>query len=590
MRSQRISPDPVLSFLALTPRPAERSRAVIAGITVLVGVAGLLLLPSDALRPGGAVWILLFSATTVPVAVAWFTTTRPRHFETAYVVYSDVGVLTVVTMYDSAFLSMPACAVLVLVSLFAAAFTDTRTLILHVAFSCGLLVVLAAVSVEQGTEIWLVLSRTLALMSMFATPFVIRMYVSYLRRQVEASQRDPLTGLLTRRGLYNRVTSQSQSVQSRRTALGVFVEIADFADVEQRFGRGSGREVLEEIAERLTTEAPADAVAARLSTSQFLCVLLVGPDGSADRAMRDLATGLESTPLRSAPVTVLTGSVAETVDPHADVGTTLHHLMTRAEATMQRRHASRASASADLRDRIAALIASGGPSIVFQPVCTTDTGAVVGYEALSRFPDGYGSPQTWFTDASTVGLRVDLELSAIHAAITASSVLPSGAFVAVNTSADTILSSDLAADLIGRGDRGRRWIVEVTEHDRIDDYDGMGVAVEMLRSAGVLISVDDVGTGYSGLRQLVELRPGVVKLDASIVRGIDTDPMRRAAAVSIVTFSREIGAVCIFEGVETAEELATAREVGADLVQGYLLGRPAPASELLVRDTPHPTS
>ena len=130
--------------------------------------------------------------------------------------------------------------------------------------------------------------------------------------------------------------------------------------------------------------------------------------------------------------------------------------------------------------------------------------------------------------------------------------------------------------------------VESWTHDRIDDYDGMGVAVEMLRSAGVLISVDDVGTGYSGLRQLVELRPGVVKLDASIVRGIDTDRMRRAAAVSIVTFSREIGAVCIFEGVETAEELATAREVGADLVQGYLLGRPAHASELLAKGTPHP--
>ena len=272
-------------------------------------------------------WILIYSATTVPVAIAWSLTTRPRHFETAYVVYADLGVLTVVTMYDSAFLSMPACAVLVLVSLFAASFTDTRTLVLHVAFSCGVLTVLAVVSVEQDAEVWVVLSRTLALMSMFATPFVIRMYVSYLRRQVEASQRDPLTGLLTRRGLYNRVTSQSQSqsAQNRRRALGVFVEIADFADVEQRFGRGSGREVLVEIAERLTNEAPTDAIAARLSTSQFLCVLLVGPDDGADRAMRDLATGLESTSLRSAPVTVLTGSVVETVDPYADVGTTLHH-------------------------------------------------------------------------------------------------------------------------------------------------------------------------------------------------------------------------------------------------------------------------
>lgn len=591
MRSQRISPDPALSFLALTPRPAERSRAVIAVSTLIVGVCGLVLMPSQFLRPGGAILILIFSLTTIPVALGWLTEKRLPHFETAYVIYADIGVVAVMAMFQSAFLSMPSIAVLVLVSLFAAAFTGTRTLVLHVAYSLCVLGVLTVLSLRDGTEVWVTLSRTLALGSMFATPFAIRMYVAFLRRQVDAAQRDPLTGLLTRRGLYNRMSSMSQSAQGSHgpwTMAATVVDVADFADVDQRFGRDSSVEVLVEIAERLVDASPTEALLARLSTSEFLCVHRARSEESGREESRALGAALESTTLRSAPVTLTTGSITEAVDPHADAGSTLHRLMTRAEATMHRRHAARlqgSTADQSIHDRISALIADGGPDIVFQPVCTAGTGDVVGYEALSRFPDGHGSPQTWFIDANTVGLRVELEVCAIDAAITASAPLPDGAFVAVNASADTILSTDLAGSLVDHMVR-RQWVVEVTERDRIEDYDGMGVAVDMLRRAGVLISVDDVGSGYSGLRQLVELRPDVVKLDASIVRGIDSDPMRRAAAISVSTFSREIGAICIFEGVETPEELATAREVGADMVQGYLLGRPLPAASALRTTTP----
>ncbi|MGB6181473.1 MAG: bifunctional diguanylate cyclase/phosphodiesterase [Rhodococcus sp. (in: high G+C Gram-positive bacteria)] len=584
MTTQRISPDPSLSFLAMTPRPVYRTRVIIAGITLLVGMAGLTLLPSENLRAGGTIVILVASLSTVPMALMRLRKEPPRSAEIAYIVYADISMVAVIAMFDSTFLAMPAVSVFVLVSLFATAFAEVRILAIHVTLSLVVLIVLGAFALGEGFEVWLVVSRALALASMFASPFVIRMYVSYMRQQVDAAQRDPDTGLLTRRGLYNRVTSLSQShPNTTRTLAATVVEISNFADVDVRFGRGTGDDVTVEVVERLTSSLSDDALIARLSTSEFLCLILVGDVESANTSIRALDSTLESTRLRSAPVTLMTGSAIEPLDPRADAGAVLHQLMTRAEASLHRRHALRqvgTSGRQEAHDRISALIDAGGPDIVFQPVCSTATGAVVGYEALSRFPAGHGSPQTWFADASTVGLRVELEVIAIEAAIEASAALPADAFGAVNASADTILSSDLARTLVGRSG-GRRWIVEVTEHERIEDYDGMSVAVEMLRSAGVLISVDDVGSGYSGLRQLVELRPGVVKLDASIVRGIDKDPMRRAAAMSITTFCREIGAVSIFEGIETEAELACARQVGADMVQGFLLGRPGPAQNQL---------
>jgi len=88
--------------------------------------------------------------------------------------------------------------------------------------------------------------------------------------------------------------------------------------------------------------------------------------------------------------------------------------------------------------------------------------------------------------------------------------------------------------------------------------------------------VDDAGAGHSGLQQILQMRPDLIKLDRSLIQGISEDPGRRALAAALTMFARDTGSRLIAEGVETEAELAMLRALGMDKVQGYLLGRPIP--------------
>lgn len=101
-------------------------------------------------------------------------------------------------------------------------------------------------------------------------------------------------------------------------------------------------------------------------------------------------------------------------------------------------------------------------------------------------------------------------------------------------------------------------------------------ALAPLLARGVRFAVDDMGAGYSGLRQITALHPTYLKLDRSLVRAIDSDPDRAALVRAFAGYAQHAGALLVAEGVETAEELATVRAAGVTLIQGYYFGRPAP--------------
>ena len=92
-------------------------------------------------------------------------------------------------------------------------------------------------------------------------------------------------------------------------------------------------------------------------------------------------------------------------------------------------------------------------------------------------------------------------------------------------------------------------MIEVTEHQRVEDYGALAKALRTI-SDRARIAIDDVGAGYAGLRHLVDLAPDILKLDMSLTRDIDTDPARRALALALVVFSREIGCSLVAEGIE----------------------------------------
>jgi EAL domain-containing protein (putative c-di-GMP-specific phosphodiesterase class I) len=120
-----------------------------------------------------------------------------------------------------------------------------------------------------------------------------------------------------------------------------------------------------------------------------------------------------------------------------------------------------------------------------------------------------------------------------------------------------------------------RLVVEITEHEPVDDYDELADSLRPLRALGVRIAIDDAGAGYASLRHTLALAPDIVKVDISLTHSIDVDRGRRALASALISFADEMDMTIVAEGIETAAELATLRELGVRYGQGYHLAEPA---------------
>ena len=217
-----------------------------------------------------------------------------------------------------------------------------------------------------------------------------------------------------------------------------------------------------------------------------------------------------------------------------------------------------------------------GLAMAVQPIVDLDSGEAHAYEALARFAsrDGHG-PLHWFALADEFGMRADLELACLEAALALLDDLPATARLSVNLSAP-VLVDDRAAQLLADVADVSRLIVEVTEETLIRHGAAIERTLSHLRERGVRFAVDDVGAGYSGLTQLATLRPTYVKLDRGLVQGIDGDPSRVALVRALADYARQTDGLLVAEGVETTAELEHVRAAGAPLVQGYLLARPGP--------------
>ncbi|MCB0983859.1 MAG: EAL domain-containing protein [Ilumatobacter sp.] len=222
-----------------------------------------------------------------------------------------------------------------------------------------------------------------------------------------------------------------------------------------------------------------------------------------------------------------------------------------------------------LRRRMREVIDERRFHIVMQPIVDVASGATVGYEALTRFDDEV-PPWTRFAQAHEIGLGPELESACARAALRASATLPEAAWLSLNFSPAALLDGT-ACSVTAEAD-GRPLVIEITEHTAITSYEELRQAVGRCRNAR--LAVDDAGAGFASLRHILELKPDFVKLDLDLVRGIHLDPARQALAAGLHHFCSAAGMVLIAEGVETVEEADMLRELGVDMAQGHLFGRP----------------
>jgi EAL domain-containing protein (putative c-di-GMP-specific phosphodiesterase class I) len=210
-------------------------------------------------------------------------------------------------------------------------------------------------------------------------------------------------------------------------------------------------------------------------------------------------------------------------------------------------------------------------------------GSVLGFEGLIRpgASSSFANPGQLFAAAAAAGRTSELDLACFEVVAAGAASIDPAQVVTINLSPQTLELEDFTAgwllEILARyGISPGRVIVELTEREAITDLERLRRNVSSLQRAGVRLAADDVGAGNAGLRLLSQVRFDIVKIDLSLVQDGAQHDSSRAVVRSLMDLAARQGAVAIAEGLETAEQLRSLRELGITTGQGYLLGRPGP--------------
>jgi EAL domain-containing protein (putative c-di-GMP-specific phosphodiesterase class I) len=213
--------------------------------------------------------------------------------------------------------------------------------------------------------------------------------------------------------------------------------------------------------------------------------------------------------------------------------------------------------------------------MAYQPIVRTSDGRLYGYEALLRSSEKSLPHAGAILDAAERLDRVSELGQAIREAVVTPMVnAPPDALLFVNLHSRDLMDETLYSLQAPLSQIAERVVLEVTERASLDAVDDARTRVADLRRMGFRIAIDDLGAGYAGLTSFATLEPELVKLDMSLVRGIDTSATKQKLVRSVTALCRELGMTVVGEGVETRAERDMLVSSGCDLLQGYLIAKP----------------
>jgi EAL domain-containing protein (putative c-di-GMP-specific phosphodiesterase class I) len=223
----------------------------------------------------------------------------------------------------------------------------------------------------------------------------------------------------------------------------------------------------------------------------------------------------------------------------------------------------------------------------FQPIVSLDDGHILGFEVLARWNDpvhGSISPDRFIPIADRFGLLDRLLDQLMRTSFMAAADWPHNLFLGFNVSPTQLRNSELATRIaraaIDASFPLSRVHIEVTESGFIEDLNQPRRTLDRLINLGCMIAMDDFGTGYSSLTWLSSLPFSKIKIDASFVMAMHEHRQSRKIVAAVVGLGHSLGLAVVAEGVETAQQADLLRGMGCKLAQGYLFGRPTPASHV----------
>jgi len=229
------------------------------------------------------------------------------------------------------------------------------------------------------------------------------------------------------------------------------------------------------------------------------------------------------------------------------------------------------------------VLRSGGLYPVFQPIVGLDDASIYAHEALIRGPRGtpLHRPDALLSAAAQEGLTAEFEYACVIAAMRTWGRIKAPGRLFVNMSANVLtqlFNEHGPASLLGviakAGVMPRMLVLEITEHERVDDMDHLADVVRQVRSAGISLALDDFGDGRSSLRLWSQLKPEVVKIDKYFTKDIYRHGDKLKTIQALQQIAAIFGTQLVAEGIETAEDMRVLRDLRIAFGQGYFLGHP----------------
>jgi len=414
---------------------------------------------------------------------------------------------------------------------------------------------------------------------------------------------DTLTGLPNRHEFRSRLTQAVAALAAGGPRFAVlFLDLDGFKRINDTLGHEFGDALLVEVSRRLSRKDIPDLIPGRLGGDEFAALVHATGNEAALAVCEKIGAALKESFEICGKRVRISASVGVVLAVEASA--TPEMLLRHADIAQYRAKASGAgvialfdeSMAEELSERLALeadlqeAVAAKAFEMHYQPIAELATGRIVRYEGLLRWRHptlGDLSPSVFIPLAEQTGLITELGCLAIRLACADGAKWPEDIGVSINVSLlqfrESAVLIDCVKDALARNDYDPgRLVLELTESSIIEEEEATIRTIDELRALGVRFAMDDFGTGYSSLSHLGSLPFSVVKIDGSLAKDVATSQNAFAIVEAVCALAKRLQMEVVVEGVETVEQQMAVRLAGAGLVQGWLVGRPAPASRICV--------
>ena len=421
---------------------------------------------------------------------------------------------------------------------------------------------------------------------------------------------DSLTGLPNRALFADRLKQLlAQAHRHSRTFAVMFMDLDHFKQVNDSLGHHVGDELLIGVAQRLTGALRSEDTVARLGGDEFV-VLMPSIDRAAALATANKLLKLVHSPMQVGSMVNYQPMASLGIAVFPQDGETTELLLRNADTAMYAAKAAGRNRAAAYTEQMSAVsarafaiqteltagIGRGELRLFYQPKYHLKTGVLVGAEALVRWERpgvGLVQPVDFIPIAERTGLIVELDRWVLRESVSqiaqwrASGTWTHGMRLAVNQSAADLCRQGMVEELLALlqefavGPSALE--MEITEGALMENTQEIIESLEELKQLGIVLTIDDFGTGFSSLAYLRKLPISVIKIDRGFVDDMLTNENDRVLVETIISMAHNLGRTLVAEGVETQAQRVRLTELNCEVAQGYLFGRPVPPAEFAAK-------